>query len=54
MLKFVGGSDKFYPGIPPQDLSEEEAKQYGGEKFLLSTGLWKKVAGKQEKEPKEE
>jgi len=40
MLKYIG--DGFIPGIPARDLSAEEVKQYGGEKYLLSTGLYEK------------
>ena len=40
MLIYIGSS--FLPGIPARDLSAEEVKQYGGEKYLLSTGLYAK------------
>lgn len=34
------------PGIPPRDLTADEVEQYGGEKVLLSTGLYSKPAKK--------
>lgn len=42
MLIYIGQG--FIPDIPARDLSVEEVKQYGGEKYLLSTGLWKSEA----------
>jgi len=40
MLRYVG--DGFIPGIPARDLTDDEVKKYGGEKLLLSTGLFAK------------
>lgn len=40
MLKYIGKG--FIPGIPARDLTSEEVKKYGGEKTLLSTGLFEK------------
>lgn len=45
MLKWIGdtkGVEQLF-GIPARDLTAEEVKQYGGETFLLATGLWTKV-----------
>ncbi|MGW8250655.1 MAG: hypothetical protein ACWGO1_08430 [Anaerolineales bacterium] len=40
MLKYIGHG--FIPGIPARDLSDDEVRKYGGEKALLSTGLFEK------------
>lgn len=40
MLKYIGKG--FVPGIPGRDLNSDEVKKYGGEKYLLSTGLFEK------------
>ena len=37
-LIFIGKG--WLPNIPARDLTEEEVKQYGGEKFLLKSGLY--------------
>ena len=37
------GNGAFVPGIPARDLSDEEVKQYGGEKALIKTGLYEKA-----------
>ncbi len=42
MLYYIGQS--FIVGIPARDLEESELEQYGGEKFLLKTGLYTKDA----------
>lgn len=47
-LKYVG--DGFIPGIPARDLTDEEVKQYGGEKKLLATGLYEKAEKQPDKE----
>ena len=47
MLKFIGNG--FIPGIPARDLTDEEVKKYGGEKLLISKGLWEKPKPKKEK-----
>lgn len=36
------GNGAFVPGVPARDLTADEVKQYGGEKFLLVTGLYAK------------
>lgn len=43
-LVYIGGGS-FVPGIPARDLTPDEVKEYGGEKFLLSTGLYKRREG---------
>jgi hypothetical protein len=40
MLKYIGNG--FIVGIPARDLKQKEIKKYGGEKFLLETGLYAK------------
>lgn len=40
----------FIPGIPARNLSDEEVKEYGGEKKLLATGLYEKEAPKKKRE----
>jgi hypothetical protein len=43
MLKYIGiGEHKI--GIPARDLSDEEVDQYGGEEYLIATGLYVKPA----------
>ena len=32
----------FLPNIPARDLTDEEAKQFGGERSLLASGLYEK------------
>ena len=39
----------FRDGIPARDLTDEEVKELGGEKYLLATGLYEKEAPKQER-----
>lgn len=34
------------PGIPARNLTAEEVKEYGGESFLISTGLYAKPVSK--------
>jgi len=41
MLKYIEGG--FIYGIPARDLTEKEVEEYGGEKFLIKTGLYEKV-----------
>jgi len=41
MLKYVGNGS--LADIPARDLTDDEVKIYGGEEFLLSTGLYAKV-----------
>jgi len=43
MLKYRGQGD-FRAGIPARDLTDEEVEKFGGERFLLSTGLYEKQA----------
>ena len=44
-LKYVGNGA--IPGIPARDLTAEEVKKYGGEKFLVGTGQYKATSPKQ-------
>ena len=46
MLKYIGKG--FIVGIPARDLSDDDVKKYGGEKFLLSLGLYTKPKKKKE------
>lgn len=42
MLIYTGGGyGGALPGIPARDLTAAEVKRYGGEEYLLSTGLYK-------------
>ncbi len=41
MLKYIGNAS--LADIPARDLTDDEVKIYGGEEFLLSTGLYAKV-----------
>ena len=50
MLKYIGNG--FIPGIPARDLNDEEVKKYGGEKLLISTGLFAKPKPKKAKKEK--
>lgn len=43
-LRYVGNA--FLPNVPARDLTEEEVKEYGGEKFLLESGLYVKASVK--------
>jgi hypothetical protein len=53
MMKYIGGG-RWMPGIPARDLTEEEAKEYGGIKALEKTGLYTRVSKKEvEKDEKE-
>jgi hypothetical protein len=47
MLKYIGKG--FLTGIPARDLSEHEIKMYGGERFLLATGMWVRPKPKKKK-----
>ena len=54
-LRYVGNGSLH--GIPAGDLSIEEVKKYGGEDYLISTGLYAKpmtnknyIGGKENKE----
>jgi len=40
-LKYIGQA--FILGIPARDLSDEEVEEYGGEAFLVGSGLYEKV-----------
>lgn len=51
MLIYQGGG--FLPGVPARDLAEEDVKLYGGEHFLLATGLWKRQAARRGREGKD-
>lgn len=37
-LKYIGKGA--VAGIPAKDLTEDQVTLYGGQEFLLSTGLW--------------
>ena len=39
---YIKSSQAFLVGIPARDLTESEVELYGGEDYLLSTGLYKK------------
>lgn len=41
MLKYIG--NRFIPGIPARDLTDDEVEKHGGEKKLVATGLYKKA-----------
>jgi len=44
MLKYTGGGyNGTRPEIPVRDLTNEEAEEFGGAEFLISTGLYEKV-----------
>ena len=38
-LIYVGGG--FLPGVPARDLSADEVEQYGGQKALIKSGLYR-------------
>jgi hypothetical protein len=42
MLIYKGGG--FIVKIPARDLTDEEVKEYGGEKALINSGLYEKPA----------
>ena len=50
MLIYIGSA--FLPGIPARDLTDEEVRQFGGERRLLATGLYE--APKKERVSKKE
>ena len=52
MMKYIGNG--FLIGIPARDLTDDEVIKHGGEKFLLSTGLYAKVKKEPDKEPVKE
>ena len=44
MLKYTGGGyNGTRPEIPVRDLTNEEAEEFGGAEFLISTGLYEKA-----------
>jgi len=44
MLKYTGGGyGGTRPEIPVRDLTDKEAEEFGGEEFLVSTGLYEKA-----------
>ena len=45
-----GGYGGSLPGIPARDLTDEEAKEHGGDKKLVATGLYEKPGKAKEKE----
>jgi len=44
----------FLVGIPARDLTDEEVKQFGGEKKLLKSGLYEKEAPQKAPKQKKE
>lgn len=48
-LEYKKSTGAFTPGVPARDLTSDEVKQFGGEKKLISTGLYKKPAPKSNK-----
>jgi hypothetical protein len=50
-LKYEGNS--ILPGVPARDLTAEEVEQYGGEKFLIGTGLYKATTPEKSDKKKE-
>lgn len=43
-LKYIGQA--WIPDIPARDLTREEVEMFGGEEFLLETGLYVKASEK--------
>lgn len=50
MLVYIGNG--FLPGVPARDLTAEEVEKYGGESYLLDTGLYTKPGKAQTKSAK--
>jgi hypothetical protein len=46
-LKYTGKG--YRPNIPARDLTADEVERYGGEEFLLKTGLYEKTKPKKAK-----
>jgi len=42
-LKYIKGSGHLV-GVPSRDLSDDEIKKYGGIKYLVDSGKYKKIA----------
>lgn len=42
MLRYIGNGTSML-GIPARDLSDQEVERFGGERMLLSTGLFTRV-----------
>lgn len=38
------GDGSFLPGVPARDLTEDEAREHGGVRELVKTGLYESVA----------
>ena len=53
MLKYIKGSGFVVP-IPARDLTDEEVERFGGEEFLLSTGMYELPDAKEKKPKKQE
>lgn len=53
MLKWIGHQQGVagLPNIPARDLSEDEVLRFGGEKALIATGLYEKLAKPKEAKP---
>lgn len=43
MLKYIKEKMQFLAGVPARDLTDDEIKLYGGEAYLIKSGLYKKV-----------
>jgi len=42
LSKLIYAGCGFVPGIPARDLTADEVKKYGGEKYLIATGLYRR------------
>lgn len=51
MLKYVGRGN-FRQGVPARDLTEAEAKRYGGRERLVASGLYVAGSVKRKTKPK--
>lgn len=53
MLKYIGnGAALVIEQVPARDLTDQEVIEYGGETFLLSSGLYAKPAQVPQKDGK--
>lgn len=54
VLKYIG-SGAILPGVPARDLTKEEVREHGGIAELVRTGLYERVATKEQAdEPKKD
>lgn len=53
MLKYVGDG-MWLPDVPARDLNDAEVARYGGERYLVATGLYKSVRVEEKSKRKEE